>query len=135
MNLQEGIINDNPVAVFPHQFLIRQSGLTIDQKRFRNGQKALDDLDVRDHSNKPCLLWSDINMSQMNDWEFLDALSLWPYADFIFVITVSSSVDYSDCEKTEHFRCVIGYLEKPIDAMLSMTLNHPADIPYLMKHD
>jgi len=116
MSLSVIIIDDDPVAVFLHQFAVRQSGLSIDPKGFLSGKEALDYLDTRDHSSKPCLLLLDINMQQMNGWEFLEAINTRPYAEFIFVTIVSSSVDTSDRKKAEQFNRVIGYLEKPLDA-------------------
>ncbi len=116
MNFQVIIVDDDPVAVFLHQFAVRQAGLSHDPIGFVRGQEALDYLDACDHANRPCLLLVDINMPLMSGWEFLEAISIRPYAESIFVIIVSSSVDSCDHKKGEQFSRVVGYLEKPIDA-------------------
>src|SRR5882724_931268 len=103
MNPQVIIIDDDPIAVFLHQLVVRQSGLSVDPKGFLSGKEALDYLDARDHSGKPYLLFLDINMQQMNGWEFLEAINTRPYAEFICVAIVSSSVDASDRKKAQQF--------------------------------
>jgi len=108
------IVDDDPVVVFLHQFLVKQSELSTDPLAFHNGQEALDHLDSLDHQNRRSLLLLDINMPTMNGWDLLEAINARSYADHISAIIVSSSIDINDHKKAKTYKQVKGYLEKPI---------------------
>ena len=115
MNVDVIIIDDDPVSVFLHRVVVEKSELTTGPLGFSNGRDALDHLDVRDHRDKPCLLLLDINMPLMNGWELLEQINLRSYAEHVFVMIISSSVDVNDRKKAKTFKQVVGHLEKPID--------------------
>jgi response regulator RpfG family c-di-GMP phosphodiesterase len=54
-------------------------------------------------------------MPVMNGWQFLDAVEQRPYSDQIFVIIVTSSIDYEDRIKAQGYSHVIDYIEKPLN--------------------
>ena len=117
MNVNVIIIDDDPITVHLHQLLLKKSELTMNPMGFLNGQKALDHLDAREHWDTPLLLLLDINMPWMSGWELLEQINLRPYAEHVFVIIISSSVDTNDRKKGKTFKQVIGHLEKPIDVI------------------
>ena len=50
------IIDDDPITVYLHQLLVKQSELSTDPLAFLNGQQALNHLDSLDHQNSRDLL-------------------------------------------------------------------------------
>jgi len=62
-------------------------------------------------------------MPLMSGWEFLEAISIRPYAESIFVIIVSSSVDSCDHKKGEQFSRLLVIWKNPSMPMSSMTLD------------
>jgi CheY-like chemotaxis protein len=64
------------------------------------------------------LLLLDINMPVMSGWDFLDAIRLRSYADQVYAVIVSSSIDTGNHKKAEQYKQVIGYLEKPINVRM-----------------
>ena len=108
------IVDDDPAFVFLHQLLVKQSELSADPLVFFNGQEALDHLDSVDHRNGQSLLLLDINMPTMNGWDLLEAINARSYAEHVFAIIVSSSIDTNDHKKAKTYKQVMGYLEKPI---------------------
>jgi CheY-like chemotaxis protein len=114
MNRRIIIIDDDPLTVHLHQFFVKQSKLSPDPAVFLNGREALNHLDSLDHKNSRSLLLLDINMPDMNGWDILEALNLRSYAEYVFAVIVSSSVNTNDHEKAKTYKQVIGYLEKPI---------------------
>ncbi|WP_026836547.1 response regulator [Gillisia sp. JM1] len=75
-------------------------------KEFKNSDKKL-----------PEIILLDINMPQMDGWQFLD--SLIPYRPNLFketiIYIVTSSIAYSDRDKAESYKEVSGFLSKPLN--------------------
>ena len=117
INFKVIVIDDDPITVWLHQFIVRQSELSKDPLAFLSGQQALDYLDACDHGDKPFLLLLDINMPSMNGWEVVESIASRIYWENVFVVVVSSSIDSSDRKRANVYKQVIDYLEKPIDAL------------------
>ena len=133
MSLSVIIIDDDPVSVFLHKVVVIKGELSVDPQTFFGGQEALDYLDARDHRQSEYLLLLDINMPVMNGWEFLDAIRSKSYADQVYAVIVSSSIDASDHKKAEQYKQVIGYLEKPINVTMMQDLKSSEVFQQLVK--
>jgi CheY-like chemotaxis protein len=118
MSLSIIIIDDDPVSVFLHKVVVIKGELSADPQTFFGGQEALDYLDARDRRPSVYLLLLDINMPVMSGWDFLDAIRSRSYADQVYAVIVSSSIDTGDHKKAEQYKQVIGYLEKPINVRM-----------------
>lgn len=87
---------------------VRRINPNIEVEEFSNGQSALDKLG----DEEPSILFLDINMSEINGWEFLDRIKEKPpYPIYL----ISSSIDPGDIRKAEEHPYVEAYLEKPLD--------------------
>jgi CheY-like chemotaxis protein len=83
---------------------------------FGDGKMALEFLLSEYSSNESYLILLDINMPVLNGWEFLDSVQSKQFANNLFVVIVTSSVDSSDKQKAKTYPQVIGFLEKPLRA-------------------
>lgn len=77
---------------------------------FTSAQEAINYLDREAKSHYFILL--DLNMPQMNGWDFLEACQKRSYADKIFVAIVTSSLIKADMEKAKKYPQVIKYYKK-----------------------
>jgi CheY-like chemotaxis protein len=55
-------------------------------------------------------------MPILNGWEFLDSIQRERFANHLYVVILTSSVDSSDKVKAKNYSQVIGFLEKPLRA-------------------
>lgn len=113
MNLQIVIVDDDAVILFLHKILIQKSSLPSAVKAFANPLEALDYVQQKSTENH-VLLFLDINMPLLSGWEFLDRLQNYTYTQNIYVVMVTSSINFNDREKAEMYKNVIGYEEKPL---------------------
>ncbi|WP_339710350.1 response regulator [uncultured Kriegella sp.] len=104
------LIEDDPIANSLVTIALRQLGV-MDVNAVENGLEALEFLD----SNRPDLIFLDINMPEMNGFEFLSFIE---ENDFILessIVMLTSSVLTRDKTKAMEFSCVVDYIEKPMN--------------------
>ena len=115
MSLKVLVVDDDEIFVFLHSLLVQENGISSDPIGFENGKTAFDYLNSQDSLIDHYLILLDINMPEMNAWQFLDSIQDKPYADRVLVVIVTSSVDLEDYEKAAEYPQIIKYLEKPLD--------------------
>ena len=117
------IIDDDKVICLLHSHVVRLSHFK-DAKIFTNPKKALEDILTNEEVNK-YLIFLDINMPELDGWQFLNELNKLDEADRFVVILVTSSVDMADKTRAESYTLVQGYIEKPLtlDRVNSLRLN------------
>ena len=113
MDLDVVVIDDDAVVLFLHKVLIQKSSLPSRVYDFLNAADALDFI-KEEPANHHLLIFLDINMPDVNGWDFLDHLEQLNYPKQIFVVMVTSSINRSDKKKAEQFPLVIDYREKPL---------------------
>lgn len=113
MNIDVIVIDDDAVVLFLHKVLIQKSPLPSNVKDFFDAREALEYVKQRQVDN-PLLIFLDINMPGINGWEFLKRLEEIPLSDKIFVVMVTSSINFSDRKKADKFSNVIDFREKPL---------------------
>jgi CheY-like chemotaxis protein len=107
------IIDDDDIMVFLQRKLFQRCGLAKDPITFKVASAAIEFL-KNEEINQHFLVLLDINMPEMNGWQFLDILKKMKISKNVYVIMATSSVDSYDKEKAGTFSNVIDFMEKPI---------------------
>lgn len=109
------LIEDDDIFNFIHNQIILQvipdANITI----FKYAQQALDYLGEM-HPNFPDFIFLDLNMPEMNGFEFLDILSKTYTIDSTktTIYLVTSSLDHRDTEHANSLDFVKGLIDKPL---------------------
>jgi CheY-like chemotaxis protein len=120
MNFETLIVDDDEMVVFLHKIAVTESGLTNSPIVAYNGEHALQY--IQSHPAVSYLILLDLNMPQMDGWEFLDAVQETDTP--IYVVVVTSSVDLRDRKKAENYARVIDYFEKPLSVENCKQIKH-----------
>ncbi|NJW52353.1 response regulator [Salinimicrobium oceani] len=113
MNLDVVIVDDDAVVLFLHKVLIKKSPLPSAIHDFRSAKEALPFVVERSKTQK-LLIFLDINMPEINGWDFLEQLEQRVASKKIFVVMVTSSINWSDRNRAGKYSLVIDYREKPL---------------------
>ncbi len=105
------IVDDDPPNNYLCELMIRLHHPGMDVQSFTNPVEGLAYLKslTLDHS---FLVLLDLNMPEMNGWQFLDEFQQKNPAASLYILT--SSINPLDEEKAAGYSCVRGYLSKPI---------------------
>ncbi|WP_201986269.1 response regulator [Hymenobacter rubidus] len=113
------LIDDDNLATYLTEQLLRAEGFSDAICTFQSAKKALDKLLMRAKENLvPQVVFLDLNMPEMDGWQFLDALV--PYEEelrgncAIYILT--SSLALKDLEKSKEYDLVAGLIHKPLDS-------------------
>lgn len=109
------IIDDDDIVLLVERKMLQRCLISTEPLSFKGGKQALEYL-KETNDNEDVLILLDINMPQMNGWEFLQHLEELQNESKIYVIMVTSSIDRYDKEVAQKFSKVIGFIEKPITA-------------------
>ena len=111
-------IDDDPVYVFGVQLIIKRSEIKDEIKFFNNGGFAIKELLLNkdDAEALPTVILLDINMPEIDGWEFLDRFKSIKHqlAKEIIIYMVSSSINPDDFDRAKTYEEIKAYLEKPI---------------------
>lgn len=112
--LQVILVDDDPVVLMLQENSVRMAALDENPLPFEHAEEALKYLVEQDtnKSNESFLILLDINMPNMNGWEFLDRISFELRHLNIFVLMVTSSTNIADKQKANQYYQVIGFIEK-----------------------
>ncbi len=87
---------------------------------FANGKEGFDAVYnySKETENLPDIIFLDINMPEMDGWEFIDAfLQIQDtLAKKITIYIVSSSIAFQDTEKANRYKEISGYIVKPFQS-------------------
>ncbi len=109
------LIDDDNVTNMLNRYYLEEhfKGLTI--QLFGKAKIALEDL--FESKNYPDIIFLDINMPEMNGWEFLDALLIQGKSGNHFpdIYMLSSSLDPADRLRAENNSLARGFISKPFE--------------------
>jgi CheY-like chemotaxis protein len=123
------LIDDDEVFNFVHKRIIQRIELGVDVMVIDSCRSALDYFSNSDLV-MPDLIFLDINMPEMNGFDFLDAVSSLPseVTSKMKVVFVTSSLNEADVVKAHSYPMVVGFQDKPLNAeVIAKLLNniHP----------
>ena len=133
MNLNVFLVDDDRVTLMINERIIQNSYLRLQPTAFLNAKDALKFILNNNSSENGYVIFLDINMPEMNGWEFLDTINRLQLSVQILVVMVTSSIDTSDKEKAKTYPQVIDFMEKPIKINTIDGLKHNFQLSKLIK--
>ena len=103
------LIDDDPISTFVTEKLISKNVKEPCQFfKYQSAKLALEEI----NGIRPNYLFLDLNMPEMNGWDFLDRFK--PEYQDAQIYILSSSVDERDISKASQYQLVKEYLSKPL---------------------
>lgn len=112
-NVQTIIIDDDLVIGQMQIFMLKKMGVE-NPLYFSEGKKALEYLSREASTSGNYFILLDLNMPEMNGWEFLEAIEDKPYQEKLHIVIVTSSLFKDDLKRADQFPQVIGYFQKSL---------------------
>ena len=111
------LIDDDPVNNLVNTRIIWKHS-SLDVMAFDDAGKALQHLRTCSKAEFPELILLDINMPEINGWDFLNALHTLPQElqEECRVVMLSSSIDIHDFKRARSFPFVQDFISKPLTA-------------------
>ncbi|MFZ0489485.1 MAG: response regulator [Salegentibacter sp.] len=111
------IIDDDDIVIFIQKKMMMNHGISDDPISFKKAANALSFLkELEEETDEDYLILLDINMPEMDGWQFLEEVGKCPCSDKTHVIMVTSSIDTTDKEKASKYPMVKEFVEKPISS-------------------
>src|SRR5690606_15788922 len=106
------LIDDDPINNLINRRLINKLDISPAVIDFLEAEKALEYLNSKNGIKTLILL--DINMPVMNGWDFLTSYAVLENKRKDFIIMLSSSIDHQDRQRSQAYKFVKGFIEKPL---------------------
>jgi CheY-like chemotaxis protein len=118
------LIDDDNVTNMLNRYYLEVHFPHLQIELFSKAKTALDDLIIK--AKETDFIFLDINMPEMNGWEFLDAIAEAASLPQRFpkIYMLSSSLDPADKERAETHQFVAGFLSKPLESVELEFLAH-----------
>jgi CheY-like chemotaxis protein len=111
------IVDDDPINNFICEKMILRAWQAAQVSSFTNPIQALEKLQAVAAADAfPSYLFLDINMPEMDGWEFLSTYEQIPetlrHECAIYIL--SSTIDPADIDRANHYHLVSGFVSKPL---------------------
>jgi CheY-like chemotaxis protein len=111
MNRKIIIIDDDPTSNYISEFILSSMYSDVDIVSFINPLEALDRLPAMDLASDSIILL-DLNMPEMNGYEFVDSLEAKEVDCKIVILTCSKNL--MDKEYSKKYEQIKGFISKPL---------------------
>lgn len=123
------LVDDNEIDLMIHTKIISIAKLFDKIISFQSGEEALYYLknNINNPDNLPQFILLDIQMPEMNGFEFLELYKALPkkFTDYCGISILSSTLDFGDIKKAEANPFVLQLIKKPLKIDdLKAVLNH-----------
>lgn len=108
------IIDDDPISVVILKKNLELIHVVQKIITFSNGKEALAYFNKEYHSKDEYVIFLDINMPQMNGWDFLNEIEPFVAKQNTIIFLLTSSLNKQDMDKATQFSLIEKYLSKPI---------------------
>ncbi|KAA6439800.1 response regulator [Dyadobacter flavalbus] len=111
------IVDDDPLFQYVTKRMIDKVLDDYSLLQFSDGIQAIEYIkgNLENTDQLPQLIFLDINMPELNGWQFLDEFRLLQSAHYLPVIYMaSSSTDSNDINMSKTYEELVGYIVKPI---------------------
>lgn len=132
MNKRVLVIDDDPFALYINQEVIEPL-VTPTLKTYTRAGDALEVLQENHAKDMHSLIFLDLNMPEMNGWEFLDKISELSIRPDVFVVIITSSIDQRDYKRALQHPNVVDFIVKPIHPKLIQDLARNQQISTFFK--
>jgi len=132
MNKRVLVIDDDPFALYINQEVIEPL-VTPTLNTYTRAGDALEVLQENHAKDMHSLIFLDLNMPEMNGWEFLDKISKFSIRPDVFVVIITSSIDQRDYKRALQHPNVVDFIVKPIHPKLIQDLAQNQQISTFFK--
>lgn len=110
------IIDDDPIFVLLFKKIIEKSERFNKVQNFSDGQFAIEELLKIHHEGSvlPDIIFLDLNMPNIDGWQFLEEIQKYNFINELTIYIVSSSIDSHEIERAKQYQCVKNFISKPI---------------------
>jgi CheY-like chemotaxis protein len=113
------VIDDDPISNLVCERMIKTNRYAQEVISFlqaEEGLKFLQNIIASDANGWPEIIFLDINMPEMDGWEFLEHYQQLPesFRNRCKLFMLSSSIDKEDIQKSTQYADVQGYITKPL---------------------
>ncbi|UJH91338.1 response regulator [Antarcticibacterium sp. 1MA-6-2] len=109
------LIDDDEIVLLVQRKLLQRCNFEQEIISYRSAKSALNYLSQVSDSDD-FLILLDVNMPQMNGWDFISQLSKMEVVDRTHILMVTSSIELNDKEVAENYPNVFDFIEKPFNA-------------------
>lgn len=108
------VVDDDNIMLTLHSHLLKKSELFDNPKLFNSGESALEYLAKNDIPWLHFVVFLDLNMPEMNGWEFIHQTRKRLRNAQMYVVIVSSSIDPYEKEMAKSYEEIIEFISKPL---------------------
>lgn len=111
------IIDDDEISIFLTSTLLEAEKFARHIECYQYATAALEKLVKVSDNLLPQVIFLDLNMPELNGWDFLDTLMTQEerYLGKCRIFILTSSIDTQEKELARQYKLVSGFLKKPID--------------------
>ncbi len=131
-------IDDDLASNYYHEYILRDTDWVEETSSFLSPQKALkyfQGIEAGSGDKIPDILFVDINMPQMNGFEFIEAYSKLNLPEQALIIVMSTTINPNDSKRCEDDPHIFEFLNKPLTLEYLKQLKNKRSLKETLKPD